>query len=263
MFFGCKEAPSSSEFIMLSLSNTAQGQTIQSLDFSVGSGKLKSNGASDLQVLTFRNKLISNVQKFREEFLLNFAIIYASKPDERFKIGDELIITSAVYREDTDSIGFNIIFNSQEGWQYYHPSQGSSEADFENGLIMKSSSTGVFPFSSTVKLSNSQTLTVGERYIGAYKNALEETGINIIYQPDLIYNYATASKKLKSDSDYAFTDTLYHHVWIQRFGQDKQSITIYVRDLNYGYWYILILTLPLCALAITAIVLKVKHKKQR
>jgi len=106
-------------------------------------------------------------------------------------------------------------------------------------------------------------LTVGERYIGAYKNALNESGINIIYQPDLIYNYATASKKLKSDSDYAFTDTLYHHVWIQRFGQDKQSITIYVRDLNYGYWYILILTLPLCALAITAIVLKVKHKKQR
>lgn len=249
---------------------SADGQVVQSLDFSVGSKKLEEEGAPQLEIVNFRNEIIKEVQTFHDEFLLNFAIVYSTKPDPKFKIGSALLMSAVTYEEASDSVGFNMVFTSSAAWDYYHPSSGESGGgEIENGFIMKSVSKGLFPFASEVKLAGGETVTVAERYMKAYTNALTSAGLGTAaeeYCPDLVYNYATPSSRLRSDSEYSYQDGgLKHHVWLRSSKEykTKPEISLYVADLNMGYFYLLILIVPLVGLGISIIVIKWREKRKR
>lgn len=258
---------SSEEFVMLSLCSNEKGQTIQSLNFSVGSDKLKAQNVSQLQQVEFRKKLIENVESFRQEFLLNFALIYAMKPDPNFKLGDKLLFTATTFDDKTDTVGFNMIFRDSETWNYFHPSSkdDSKESNLSFGLLITNKSRGAFPFSSQVTLSDGKVVTVGERYMSAYTKALKDLNLTLTeeYKPDFIYDYATSSSHLKSDSNYTFfADDLNHHIWVRSFEKMEGEITLYLRDVNMALCYSLILFVCLTGLGIALFVIKKKEKKK-
>ncbi len=246
--------PASNEFILLSVES---GQSItQSLFFSVGSSKLKNSGHGD-KIEDFKSQLTKNVQTFHDEFVISFLLAYNQNPKPEYAIGKGLIISKTGYHEKTDCVGFNIIYQTSEVWSYYHPSNEEEKDDVHYGFMITSSSNGQFPFAAT--LSSGQ--KVGERYKAAYEDALKTCNIEMEYAPDYVYDYATSSSYLKSDSEYKFQDAngLYHHTWMKK-NLEGQNISLYTSVANRGLWY---LTFTLVCLAgLGAAILIINRKKK-
>ncbi len=266
MFVGCgQRLPSSNEFILLSVENKASGQIVQSLNFSLGSEKLKENGVKAEDVEKVKAKLTKNIETFHAEFYLNFALVYNENPKEEYQLGKGLIFTDVAYNKQADSIGFSMTFTSNEAWKYYHESNGESSGnEFEYGFMITTTSTGEFPFSANIETSSGQ-ITVGQRYMNAYLDALNFANVTLKYTPDLVYDYATAESRIKSDSEYYFADgELYHHVWLRSSETYKENnkITLRVVQANRGVWYVLILGVTLLGVGIAVTIIKLKDKKQ-
>lgn len=238
------------DFIMLSLDISSNGRIVQSLDFSVNSERLDSI-CSEEEKQKFISNLVVKVDELRSEFLLNYTILYIQNPNEEYKLNKGLVLTNATYNQESDSVGFNIIFTSIGSWNYYHSSTQSSNGKDENGNIFltKNQSVGSFPFSSKMKISEDETIYVGDRYRLQYLSA--GSGMTFVnqlenlYNPIYIYNYSTYYSRIHSDSDYKFTDANghSHHVWTidsQSLSADNK-ILIYSYTINAGYWYLFIL----------------------
>ncbi len=262
MFFSCKTLePKSNEFIMLSISNETNGQVRQSLYFTLGSEKLKAAGLDALEIEGVKRELIKNVTRFRDEFYLSFIITYNSNPNPQQKIGEKLVVSQTAYNETSDTVGFSIVFSSMETWNYYHSSSGGGESESEIGFMIKTSSTGTFPFAAKIG-----DITIGERYESAYLNSLKSvTNKNVEYDPDFVYDYATPSSVIKSDSEYKFESGLKHHLWLRKMEEYKQNdkINIYTLQPNRGLWYLTILAFTLLGLGIAIVIIKLKDKKRR
>ena len=246
----------SSEYILLSVATTNEGAIGQSLQFSVGTQKLKNQGLTEEQVQAFIGKLKQNVQTFRDEYLLNFMLIYNSKPDPKFKIGSAVVVTKVDYLKESDTVGFDIVFTSQEGWQFYHTGQGVGGVSHDYVIAHQTSSTGEYPFSSMVGQQ-----TVAERYVEAYKSAID---IEMEYSPDLIYDYALPTGYIKSDCDYRIVqDGFYHNVWLRNLQNYKDAtITLYNVTLNNALIIILLLISVLLGVGVTLLIIKIKKRRQ-
>ena len=260
MFFGCgKPEPVSNEFVMLSVSTRGDGLIAQGLHFSVGTEKLKSAGATGQQIEQFKSRLIEQVKVFHDEYYLSFLLKYANNPNDEFKIGKSVIVTQPTYTKETDTVGFNILFSSQSAWDYYHggTEQSQNTAKVKRGFVISITQEGVFPFSA--KLNNDY---VAMRYINAYKNALG--GLAVDYNPDFVYDYATQSTYIKSDSDYFFSDELYHHIWMKKIDElENARITLSFQTPNTPVWYATLLCITLSALGATLGIMVMFNKKRK
>lgn len=248
---------------MLSLANSENGQITQSLYFTVGSDKLKNAGLSSKEIEDFKTRLTEQVTRFRDEFYLNFVLIYAQNPNPDYQIGKALVVTTPTYQALTDTIGFHMVFAGGGVWNYYH--QSSGESTFPNkvqyGFMITTKQEGAFPFAARVT-QDGQNITVGERYINGYKNALAE--IEIDYDPDLVYDYATSSKYLKSDATFCFQSGLHHHVWMKKTGQlESSKIVLYTSIPNAPVWYVTLLGVTLIGLAVAIVIIKIKGKTNK
>lgn len=258
------------DFIMLSLDISSNGRIVQSLDFSVNSERL-SNLGSDEEKLTFISNLTAAVERLRTEFLLELTILYIQNPSEEYKLNKGVVLTNAAYSNESDSVGFNIIFTSIGAWNYYHNSgQGGGDDENKNIFINKNESIGTFPFSSKVSLSEDETIYVGDRYrlqyLGAAQGLSFESELSRLYNPVLLYNYSTYYSRLHSDADYQFVDSNghSHHLWAvesEDLSADNK-ILIYSYQINAGYWYLFILIFALVFAVILYCILNYKNIKK-
>ena len=249
----------SNEFILLSLAISEDGIINQSLQFSVGSKKLESAGADKTEIEEFKLRLVKEIKTFRDEFYLSFLLQYASNPQPEFQIGKALVVTEPTYTTKTDTIGFNLLFSSLEAWNFFHKTSGDGATNSEQtnyGFMITSGQSSLFPFSA---LQND--LMVGQRYAGAYKNALGN--IKLDYNPDLVYDYATFSRSIKSDSNYAVDSELYHHIWIKKIDElENAKIKLYLSVPNAPLWYLALLGTVAAGMAIALIAIKSRQKSK-
>lgn len=258
IFTGCDNTSNIKvdDFIMLSLDISSNGQVVQSIDFSVNSKNLENNNVDNVEENQFILNLKEQVSQIRQEFLLNFSLVYIKNPNELYKINSGLLFTNVVYNSESDSVGFNMIFTSVGAWNYYHNSSQSSSSnnDTDNNLfVSKNLSQGLFPFSAKINLGEGESIYVGERYKQRYLQALEglsfENNLSENYNPTLIYNYSTYYGRIHSDADKEFLDSNghTHHVWLLKSsdltGENKISIISY--NVHSGWWYILALIITL------------------
>ena len=272
-FLGCSRQDikklDAEDFIMLSLDVSSNGRAMQSLDFSVNSDRLEKLGSGE-EKSKFISSLTDVVERLRAEFLIGFTIFYIQNPCEEYKINKGVILTSAVYSQESDSVGFNIIFTSIGAWNYYHNSgQGGGEKK-ENIFITKNESIGSFPFSSKANLSENETIYVGEKFRLKFLEAAQglsyENKLGELYKPLLIYNYSTYYSRLHSDADYQFVDANghSHHVWTvesENLSGDNKII-IYSYQINAGYWQLFILIFALVFVVILYLILNFKNIKK-
>lgn len=256
MFFGCgKSSPLSNEFILLSISDSGT-YVSQALYFSVGTNKLKNQGLSEEQIAAFKNKLIKNVNMFHDEFYISLILAYNSNPNPLYQIGKAVVVTQTAYNEENDCVGFTILFKDKATWSFYHPTS-NEEVEPNLGFMITASSTGNFPFAENISSLNK---TVGQRYMDAYTNALE--GLEIVYSPDFIYDYATSNRALKSDSNYYLEDQLYHHIWLKNQNEYKDStITLYISQPNRGLWMLTFVLATFAAFGLYYLVIQIKKRK--
>ena len=267
---------SDKDFIMLSLDLSSNGRIVQSLDFSVNSKRLNSFESENEEVI-FLSNLSQNISELRAEFLLTYTVKYIQNPVEEYKLNQGLIITNVSYNETTDTIGFNLIYTSVGAWNYYHNTVSSDSNNesanngnslgYSNIFLTKNQSQGTFPFSSKVKISEQESIYVGDRYIQKYLQASEglsfENQLTEDYSPLLIYNYSTYYARLHTDADYKFSDSNghNHHLWTiecdKLSAENKISISSYT--VHTGYWYLFAIIFALIFAVI--IYVSIEHKK--
>lgn len=262
------------DFVMLSIDFSSSGQITQSFDFSVNSDRYKETTKQE-EIFTFKANLIEELSEIRNEFLLSFALMYIANPNEIYKINTGVILSQVVYNQEFDTVGFNIAFTSLCAWQYYHPSTQSldSQADAKGGnlFINKQTSLGVFPFSSSVTMSEDESkLLIGERYYQKYLNAASglsfKEKLKEEYKPTFIYNYSVYNSKLHSDAHFQYKDNgHYHHIWAiekDKLTEDNK-ICLYSYSVNYGMWYLFAIILTLVIMLIILLVYKYKKKNEK
>ncbi len=246
-FSGCNSSalPKLDDYILLGLDISSNGQIMQTLDFSVNSQRISELGEEkDLE--NFKQTLIEGVEELRYEFLMNFTLLYLQNPVEEFKINRGLIISAVTYNERQDSVGFDMLFTSIQSWNYYHNS-GQIEASDGAVLLSKNTQQGTFPFSAKQQVGEDESIYVGDRYVQIYLQAVKDLSFNAqidnSYSPTLIYDYATFSKRIHSDSDLKLTDSLgrKHHIWMVNHNQltAENTISMTTYQVNIGLWYIL------------------------
>lgn len=265
------------DFIMLSLNISSTGQVTQSLRFSVGSQRLDSLKENDGEKVVFLTNLLSSVNELRTEFLLSFTVKYIKNPNENYAINRGLVLTSTVYNDSSDTVGFDIVFTNLGSWKYYHSQDTDDESDSQtepsgNAFISKNSSQSQFPFSGSMQISEGQSVLVGQRYKDKYLSAAAGLSFEDVlaqqYSPSFVYDYATPFSRLRSDATEKVKDSAgnTHHVWVvkeQALSSDN-SISLYQYQINTGWWYLTALAVTVAisgaAIAISACVRRRKNK---
>ena len=271
IFTGCNESNDLEvdDYIMLSLDLSSNGQVVQSIYFSVGSENLRNNEVEETDINQFIINLQDKVSEIRNEFLINFALIYYLSPNEEFAINKGLLFTNVSYNEQEDNVGFDMIFTSLGAWNYYHNLTSSSNSGNEGGfLYQRNLSKGTFPFSASINLGDGEVVYVGERYRQRYIEATKGLNLGNIeeeYNPMLIYNYSTFYSRLHSDSDFKYDDTRghTHHVWMVEANAltSDNTITIISYRLKTGTLYILALVFTIILGVVLYIILDFKRIK--
>lgn len=260
--FSCgKPAPVSNEFILLSLSMNESGMINQGLHFSVGSEKLKTVGLKESEIHEFKSRLAEKIKVFHDQFYLSFLFIYANDPNPDYRIGKAVILTEPTYSTETDTIGFNMLFTSRDAWDYYHQQEAgedshSKPSNTSYGFMITTRQSGSLPFSAKTDES-----CFGQKLYEAYTTSL--AGEKIDYNPDFVYDYATASPYIKSDSDYFFESGLYHHVWTRKLSQlSNDKIVLYTSFPNAPVWYLTLLGVTFVGIGLATLIIKLKNKKK-
>lgn len=272
IFTGCDSSSSVEidDYIMLGLDISSNGQIVQSLDFSVNSDYLNEQ-CDEVEKNQFILNLQEQVKQIRNEFLINFTLVYIANPVADYSLNKGLLFTNVSYDSDNDSVGFDMIFTSASAWNYYHNSSQSSGAN-SNGNIFytENLSQGTFPFSSKINLGDGESIYVGERYRQFYLQAVEglsfENALKENYSPTLIYNYSTYYNRLHSNANVEFLDSNghTHHVWMvenQSLTGDN-TITIASYSVKSGSWYIMALVITIIVGIILYIIFDYKNIKE-
>lgn len=272
-FYGCNKSPNvaiDQNYILLSIDCGSDGSMCQAVKFGVNSAFINKNAKSLQEELDFKNNLIKKVGELRSEFLFTFAIIYLNNPNDLFQINKGVVLSEVYYNQDEDYVGFEIFFPSQEAWAYYHNTNSgqSEEGGKANNLFYyKQTSSGQFPFSAQINSSDGQ-ITVGEKYREKYIQASEglsfQSILNQEYNPDFVYSYSSPFSKLKSNGDlyYRGANRNYYHVWIENYQRlnEEKRITLSITYIFKGWWIFFAILIPLLAMFIAILLIKIKEK---
>ncbi len=249
------------DYILLALASYAGGEYSQSIRFSCNSKFVTEICTSPEEPILFRNNLLKVLSDIRNEFLFSLAIKYMSNPQEEFKIGRGVVLSSPAYYQPQDFVGFDIIFTSTASCNYYHNIEaGESDKVF---LAKKLTSSGTFPFSSLASDGKPSGLIYKERYLSAAKGLSIENDLKENYNPQYIYDYSSPIGKLKSDATivYRGSDKNYHHMWIKDELNYDDKINISLVIINKAWWLFFALTIPLTCCIVSLIIIAFSHRK--
>ena len=260
-------------FIEVQTLSYSSGAVLQGFYFSINEDLLESLGASTEDITIFKSRLKSNITKFKNLMVANFANIYLQNPNEEFAIGENGgLVIKEVISSQNDYLGFQLLFTSSKAWSFYHPNSSTSEDASSQDqdkieFVTTNNSSGQIIFAQSLSNYNQ---TIGQYLIDIYLSAGEGIIVNLEenYCPSLIYDYGVSSSKLHSNADQIFlgNDNLYHHVW-QRSLENytlQDSINLYYHQVNQQWWYLTIICIGVGIVLVgTSIVLIYNRYKQK
>ena len=262
---GCQTQQAPTGSITMAISAFTSGVS-QSFSLPANTEYYRENGQSEQTIELYVQDLESTVRtRLWNNMFLQLYAIYLANPIEEFALGGDIVsLKQVAYNSVSDSVSFSFVYGSYDAWRYYHPSSDEEEPDQTNDspFLEVDESEGSFPFS---QLSGSEPAG----YI--YAQVIEEVKLRH-FPAELVeaeaemtfaYNYATTHKRVHSNADYTFSDSLYHHVWQQSYSElaNAKTIHLYTVSANRGWWYLVGLGAALVVAAIGVPFLAKRNKK--
>lgn len=262
---GCQTQQAPTGSITMAISAFTSGVS-QSFSLPANTEYYRENSQSEQTIELYVQDLESTIRtKLWNNMFLQLYAIYLANPIEEFALGGDIVsLKQVAYNSVSDSVSFSFVYGSYDAWRYYHPSSDEEEPDQTNDspFLEVDESEGSFPFS---QLSGSEPAG----YI--YAQVIEEVKLRH-FPAELVeaeaemtfaYDYATTHKRVHSNADYTFSDSLYHHVWQQSYSElaNAKTIHLYTVSANRGWWYLVALGAALVVAAIVAPFLVKRNKK--
>ena len=262
---GCQTQQAPTGSITMAISAFTSGVS-QSFSLPANTEYYRENGQSEQTIELYVQDLENTVRtRLWNNMFLQLYAIYLANPIEEFALGGDIVsLKQVAYNSVSDSVSFSFVYGSYDAWRYYHPSSDEEEADQTNDSLFLEvdESEGSFPFS---QLSGSEPAG----YI--YAQVIEEVKLRH-FPAELVeaeaemtfaYDYATTHKRVHSNADYTFSDSLYHHVWQQSYSElaNAKTIHLYTVSANRGWWYLVALGAALVVAAIGVPFLAKRNKK--
>lgn len=262
---GCQTQQAPTGSITMAISAFTSGVS-QSFSLPANTEYYRENGQSEQTIELYVQDLESTVRtRLWNNMFLQLYAIYLANPIEEFALGGDIVsLKQVAYNSVSDSVSFSFVYSSYDAWRYYHPSSDEEEPDQTNDSLFLEvdESEGSFPFS---QLSGSEPAG----YI--YAQVIEEVKFRH-FSAELVeaeaemtfaYDYATTHKRVHSNADYTFSDSLYHHVWQQSYSElaNAKTIHLYTVSANRGWWYLVALGAALVVAAIGVPFLAKRNKK--
>ena len=262
---GCQTQQAPTGSITMAISAFTSGVS-QSFSLPANTEYYRENGQSEQTIELYVQDLESTVRtRLWNNMFLQLYAIYLANPIEEFALGGDIVsLKQVAYNSVSDSVSFSFVYGSYDAWRYYHPSSDEDEPDQTNDSLFLEvdESEGSFPFS---QLSGSEPAG----YI--YAQVIEEVKLRH-FPAELVeaeaemtfaYDYATTHKRVHSNADYTFSDSLYHHVWQQSYSElaNAKVVQLYTVSANRGWWYLVALGAALVVAAIGVPFLAKRNKK--
>lgn len=262
---GCQTQQAPTGSITMAISAFTSGVS-QSFSLPANTEYYRENGQSEKTIELYVQDLESTVRtRLWNNMFLQLYATYLANPIEEFALGGDIVsLKQVAYNSVSDSVSFSFVYGSYDAWRYYHPSPDEEEPDQTNDSLFLEvdESEGSFPFS---QLSGSEPAG----YI--YAQVIEEVKLRH-FSAELVeaeaemtfaYDYATIHKRVHSNADYTFSDSLYHHVWQQSYSElaNTKTIHLYTVSANRGWWYLVALGAALVVAAIGVPFLAKRNKK--
>ena len=262
---GCQTQQAPTGSITMAISAFTSGVS-QSFSLPANAEYYRENGQSEQTIELYVQDLESTVRtRLWNNMFLQLYAIYLANPIEEFALGGDIVsLKQVAYNSVSDSVSFSFVYGSYDAWRYYHPSSDEEGSDQTNDSLFLEvdGSEGSFPFS---QLSGSEPAG----YI--YAQVIEEVKLRH-FPAELVeaeaemtfaYDYATTHKRVHSNADYIFSDSLYHHVWQQSYSglANAKTIHLYTVSANRGWWYLVALGAALVVAAIGVPFLVKRNKK--
>lgn len=262
---GCQTQQAPTGSITMAISAFTSGVS-QSFSLPANTEYYRENGQSEQTIELYVQDLESTVRtRLWNNMFLQLYATYLANPIEEFALGGDIVsLKQVAYNSVSDSVSFSFVYGSYDAWHYYHPSSDEEEPDQTNDSLFLEvdESEGSFPFS---QLSGSEPAG----YI--YAQVIEEVKLRhfsaeLVEAEDELtfaYDYATTHKRVHSNADYTFSDSLYHHVWQQSYSElaNAKTIHLYTVSANRGWWYLVALGAALVVAAIGVPFLAKRNKK--
>ena len=262
---GCQTQQAPTGSITMAISAFTSGVS-QSFSLPANTEYYRENGQSEQTIELYVQDLESTVRtRLWNNMFLQLYAIYLANPIEEFALGgDNVSLKQVASNSVSDSVSFSFVYGSYDAWRYYHPSSDEEGSDQTNDSLFLEvdESEGSFPFS---QFSGSEPAG----YI--YAQVIEEVKLRH-FSAELVeaeaemtfaYDYATTHKRVHSNADYTFSDSLYHHVWQQSYSElaNAKTIHLYTVSANRGWWYLVALGAALVVAAIGVPFLAKRNKK--
>lgn len=268
-FSSCGEKvilPSSA--ISLSMMTNSDGTIIQEIDFSLQTQRLKDLQVNERMIREIKSNFLSSLNMLKNEFLINFLLIYSSNPSEEYKIGENLLISEPYLDEDADVAGFKIVYKSIAVLQYFQTGKAQDDQLLGKTIPVKfyshTESQGKFPFAGEYVNRMGENLTVGERYLGIYNNCFNKTISNDLCAqlgvPSFVYDYAAPFSNLRTNADIEVQNgQMFHHIWVRDAQNFKDGVIELSTTVVYsGWWYLTLLVAAIVIFALGLVIIKLK-----
>lgn len=262
---GCQTQQAPTGSITMAISAFTSGVS-QSFSLPANTEYYRENGQSEQTIELYVQDLESTVRtRLWNNMFLQLYAIYLANPIEEFALGGDIVsLKQVAYNSVSDSVSFSFVYGSYDAWRYYHPSSDEEEPDQTNDSLFLEvdESEGSFPFS---QLSGSEPAgyiyaqVIKEVKLRYFSAELVEAEAEMTFA----YDYATTHKRVHSNADYTFSDSLYHHVWQQSYSElaNAKTIHLYTVSANRGWWYLVALGAALVVAAIGVPFLAKRNKK--
>ena len=265
---GCNNASLPGNAVTMQIAAYTNG-VAQSFAIPANAEFYRENGASEETISTYMTNLTSAVRtRVWQQMFLNYFTIYAQNPQEEFALnGDLVTVREPEYNSVTDSVNFSFIFRSYSAWKFYHPSSSDSEqqpSEDESIFVQVDVSEGVFPFgqlSDDQPVGNIYATIIKDVKLAHFSEELVETEGN----PNFVYDYATTHKRVHSNADITFSDSLYHHCWWSSYDQlsNEKTIELYTVNAVRGWWYLIALAAALVVAGVGCLTIFLVQKNQK
>ena len=245
---GCNNASLPGNAVTMQIAAYTNG-VAQSFAIPANAEFYRENGASEETISTYMTNLTSAVRtRVWQQMFLNYFTIYAQNPQEEFALnGDLVTVREPEYNSVTDSVNFSFIFRS-----------------YSAIFVQVDVSEGVFPFgqlSDDQPVGNIYATIIKDVKLAHFSEELVETEGN----PNFVYDYATTHKRVHSNADITFSDSLYHHCWWSSYDQlsNEKTIELYTVNAVRGWWYLIALAAALVVAGVGCLTIFLVQKNQK